>query len=574
MNKGFFKKVTALCMAAVMLLTVSPLFKADAAVPDKIRIGLYYKDTSVSVNTAQTFFNVSAAAGLCIGFMKDDFFNEIYKVTGSSSIYVRKDAYYYNDGSTVKEYNPTSNTDTAIADREKYGPYHIKIGSDYTDALTAEAQASLYRQMGIPAAIAYNDSWQVWAYSFINETAAQEQIAKLIPMIGEMGYTITVPSPNGIVAVNEQYQPLCYFNSSIANFWVKPAPENSPSVFKIKGTPYRGALEIKRLSGSDMTVINVVSMNEYLYGNVPCEIGGKSPAEAIKAQTVAAKMYILNSMGKHSKTGFDLCATTHCQVYKGYSAEIQSCNNAIDQVADKILTYNGKPALTFYFASSGGRTEDVKNVWNSSYPYLTSVEDKYEKIYTWTKTLSASDVKSIVGNIGNIIGISITKTAESGRVTQLAVKGDRSSNPAYFDRERTRGIFGLKSQLYTISTDADVYATTAYNVSAVTAAAGGGVDASAMQYAVPEPKVIQLGDKKVISASGTGSIKSSNNKVTILGANGATSKATLVPENYTFTGKGNGHAVGMSQEGAIGMAKAGITYDVILTHYFQGTKIE
>jgi stage II sporulation protein D len=573
MKKSFLKKAAALCMTAVLLLAILPSFNAEAAVPVKIRIGLYYTDTSAGVNTAQTFFDVSAPAGLSIGFSTNDNFTEIYKETGSSKIYIRKDAYYYNNGTTLKEYTSSSDSNAASA-KEKYGPYHIKIGSDFTDAQSAETQALAYRQAGIPAAIAYNDSWQVWAYSFTDEASAKEQITKLIPILGEVGYAVIEPSTRGIVAVNSQYQPLCYFSSNTSYFWVKPNPENSPSIIDIKGSKYRGALEVKRLTGSDMTVINIVTVNEYLYGNVPCEIGGKSPAEAIKAQAVAAKMFAVNNMGRHSKTGFDICATTNCQVYKGYSAEIQSCNDAIDQVADKIITYNGKPAQVFYFASSGGRTEDVKNVWGSSYPYLVSVEDKYEKIYTWTKTLSASDVKSIVGNIGNILGISITKTAPSGRVTELSVKGDRSSKPTNYTLERTRTIFGLKSQLYTISTDADVYTVTAYNASVVTAAAGAGVDASTVKSTAPEPKMIQLGDKKVISAAGTGTFKSSNNKVTILGANGVTNKVTLVPENYTFAGKGYGHAVGMSQEGAIGMAKAGFTYDAILTHYFQGTKIE
>lgn len=573
MKKSFSIKAAALCMAAVLLFAIFPPLSAKAAVPEKVRIGLYYTDTSAGVNTAQTIFDVSAAAGLSIGFSTNDNFTEIYKETGSSKIYIRKDAFYYNNGTTLKEYTSSNDANAASA-KEKYGPYHIKIGSDFPDAPSAEAQASTYRQAGIPAAIAYNDCWQVWAYSFTDEASAKEQITQLIPVLGEIGYTVTVPSSKGIVAVNSQYQPLCYFNSNTAYFWIKPDPKNNPLILDIKGNKYRGALEVKRLSNSDMTVINVVAINEYLYGSVPGEIGGKSPAEAIKAQAVAAKMYAVNNMGKHSKVGFDLCATTNCQVYKGYSAEVQSCNDAIDNVADKIITYNGKPAQVFYFASSGGRTEDVKNVWGSSYPYLVSVEDKYEKIYTWTKTLSASDVKSIIGNIGNILGISITKTAPSGRVTELTVKGDRSSKPANYTLEKTRTVFGLKSQLYTISTDADVYAVTAYNAPTVTAAAGAGINASAVQSAAPEPKVIQLGDKKVISASGTGTFKSSNNKVTILGANGVTNKVTLVPENYTFTGKGYGHAVGMSQEGAIGMAKAGFTYDAILTHYFPGTKIE
>ncbi|MGI6669414.1 MAG: hypothetical protein ACOX4M_08615 [Acetivibrionales bacterium] len=88
------------------------------------------------------------------------------------------------------------------------------------------------------------------------------------------------------------------------------------------------------------------------------------------------------------------------------------------------------------------------------------------------------------------------------------------------------------------------------------------------------PARTQLGGKKVVTATGVKTIKGSNNKVSLLGADGKLEKVAIVPETYTFTGKGWGHAVGMSQEGAIGMAKAGFTYDQILMHYFQGTKVE
>jgi stage II sporulation protein D len=83
-----------------------------------------------------------------------------------------------------------------------------------------------------------------------------------------------------------------------------------------------------------------------------------------------------------------------------------------------------------------------------------------------------------------------------------------------------------------------------------------------------------IGGKMAATANGTVAVKGENNKVTILGAGGAVRKATLVPETYTFTGKGWGHAVGMSQRGAIGMGKAGMKFDAILTHFFKGTHIE
>lgn len=580
----YYKKAAVLFIAIVILLFTSTISMGANQIPTSVRVGLYYKDAYV--NTALSIFNVSAAAGLQIGFSKDNSFTEIYRESSSSTLFVRKDGYYYNEGDALKEYNPAAASADTIPSDAKYGPYHIKIGNDYPDAATAGAQAAVYRQQGIQAYIVYADIWQVWAGSYLDEAAAQTDMASLSAKLGEVGYIVIPPAANRIVLTNTQYQPLCIFGSNSADFQLKPAPENNPSVFNIKGKLYRGALEVRRLVASDMTVINVVSMQEYLYGNVPAEIGGRSPVEAIKAQALASKMYAINSMGKYSKIGFDLNATTSCQVYKGYSSEVAQSNSAIDEVMDKIITYDGKPARQiYYFASSGGRTEDVSNVWGSSYPYLVSVEDKYEKIYTWTKTLRASDVRAKLPQLGDILGISITKTAESGRVTQLAVRGENRSDPAIYSLERTRTLFSLDSQLYTITTDADVYTASVAYAPAATASAANAIEnatANATEnasaaMALPTssvPSRTQLGGKKVITASGVTSLTASSNKVTILGTDGIIKKVTLIPENYTFTGKGWGHAVGMSQEGAIGMGKAGKKYDEILTHYFQGTKIQ
>jgi stage II sporulation protein D len=544
-------KLTALLMAAAMSFLFPATF-SDAAyqVPDKIKIGLYFRDTSAHTDTALASFSVSAAAGLQIGFFRDNAFTELYSEPTPSLLTVRKDTWFSNSGGVLKEYSPTGGT---IPEGEKFGPYHVKIGADYPDQASANAQAAAYRQQGLPAYPAYADAWQVWTGFYIDEAAAARDAANFAALLGGVQCAPVQPSPDSIAVVNAANQGLCIFRSSTALFRIQPRPENNPPIFTINKVPYRGSLEVTRLKDSDMTVINVLTMREYLYGNVPPEIGGGAPAEAIKAQAVASKMYALNNLGKHKKTGFDLTATTSDQVYKGYSSERPSSNAAIDEVADKIITYEGKPASAiFYFASSGGRTEDVKNVWGSSYPYLVSVEDEYERIYSWTKTLRASDVKARIPDIGNILGMDITKTAESGRVTQLAVRGDSRSDPALYTLEKCRTVFGLNSQLYTISTDADIYVSP---------------PASA-------PAKTQLGGKTVLSAAGAKKLTAASNKFTVLGAGGQKKTVPLVPENYTFSGKGNGHAVGMSQEGAIGMAQAGIKYDEILTHYFPGTKIE
>ena len=543
-------KFTALFIIAVMTFLFAAPISNAAQPPDKIKVGLYFKDSSVHMDTALALFNVSAAAGLQVGFFMDNTFTELYNEPTSALLTVRKDTWFSNINGTLKEYNPSTGT---IPPGDKFGPYHIKIGLEGPDQAAVNTQTAAFRQQGIQAYPVYADTWQVWAGFYSDEATATQDIANYTALLGGVQCTLVQPSSNSIVVMNAANEPLCLFQSSSSLFRIQPGAANNPAVFTINNKPYRGSLEVTRLQNSDMTVINVLTMKEYLYGNVPPEIGGSSPSEALKAQAVASKMYAINNLGKHKKTGFDLCATTSCQVYKGYSSERPACNAAIDEIADKVITYGGKLAgEIFYFASSGGRTEDVKNVWGYPYPYLVSVEDKYERIYTWSKTLRATDVKAKIPDIGNILGMDITKTSEAGRVTQLAVRGDRKSDPALYNLERSRTVFSLDSQLYTIKTDADVY----------------------VSPAASNPAKTQLGGKTVLSAAGTKKLASTNNKVAVLGAGGQTKTVALVPETYTFSGKGWGHAVGLSQEGAIGMGKAGIKYDEILTHYFQGTKIE
>lgn len=544
-------KFAAIIMIAVIaFIFTAPISNAEYKLPDKIKVGLYFKDPSVHMDTALAFFNISAAAGLQAGFFKDNSFTEMYNEPTSSLLTVRKDTWFSNVNSTLKEYDPSAGT---IPDGDKYGPYHIKIGGDYPDQSSTYIQVDTLRQQGIQAYPVYADTWQVWTGFYLDEGTATLDISNFTALLAGVQCTLIPPSPKSIVVMNAANQTLCLFQSSTALFRIQPRAENDPSIFTINKKPYRGCLEVTRLQNSDMTVINVLTMKEYLYGNVPPEIGGSAPVEALKAQAVASKMYAINNLGKHQKTGFDLSATTYDQVYKGYSSERPACNAAIDEIADKLITYNGKLAgQIYYFASSGGRTEDVKNVWGYPYPYLVSVDDKYEHVTTWTKTLRASDVKARIPDIGNILGMDITKTSEAGRVTQLAVRGDRKNDPAFYNLERSRTVFSLDSQLYTISTDADIYVSPVVTNSVKT----------------------QLGGKTVLSASGSKKLAATNNKVAILGAGGQTKTVALVPETYTFVGRGWGHAVGLSQEGAIGMGKAGIKYDEILTHYFQGTKIE
>lgn len=546
----YIKKGMSLLLTLALLITLYSPADAQISIPETIKVGLYYTDPSVHVSTAVASFTTNAKAGISLGFFKDNAFTAVCETSDEARLTVRKDTYYTVNSGNYSEFNPGT---SPLPEGEKIGPYHIRIAAGFPDIETMKQQLQVIAEKGLLAYPVYSDELQIWTGFYADPAVAQQELAIITEKLGEGDYQVVEPANNRIAVFNTEGKPLYLFGSDAALFRVKPASANDPQVLSINGMQYRGALEVRRLSGSDMTVINVVGLQEYLYGNVPPEIGGNSHPEALKAQAMASKMYAINNIGKHKKTGFDVCATTNCQVYKGFNAEIKSCNEAIDATAGKVITYDNELAKhIYYFASSAGRTEDSENVWGYPYPYLRSVEDKYEPVFSWTKTLRAADVKARIPEIGNVLGMSILKTSAAGRVTQLAVRGDKRSDPAIYTLEKCRTVFGLDSQLYTITTDADIYAAAEENA----------------------PIKTQLGGKKVLTAQGAKTVTSSNNKVHVLGADGKTKTVAVVPETYIFTGKGWGHAVGMSQEGARSMGKAGFTYDQIISHYFLGTTIQ
>ena len=341
------------------------------------------------------------------------------------------------------------------------------------------------------------------------------------------------------------------FETSLGTLTIKPLYGN----LTVNGKEYRGCVQILRLDISDMTVINKVSMEEYLYGVVGREMSQSWEIESLKAQAVCAKNYAITNYNKFSKYGFNLCTTTVSQVYGGASAESESVRNAVDAVAGKMLMYDGKPAQTYFFATSGGHTADVSHVWTASIPYLCGVEDPYEDPktsghYTWKAEKSAEEIKKILENkgkdIGDIVNVEVTKTDDAGYILEIVITGTEGKHT--IKKSEARAFFGsgIYSQNYTI-----------------TAPEGNSVC------------VIGRDGKttKSVPALVTVTGKLANN-IYILGANGV--KTTVKSSgngNYIFNGKGYGHGIGMSQNGARGMAKLGYTYDEILAHYYPGTEL-
>jgi len=555
-----FKKVgiTAALLFAALFFLHGNTVEAAVNIPEEVRIGLYFKDTSTRMDTAVSSFNINAQKGLQVGCYKDKNFVVLFEEPSSNNLIVRKDTYYYKKNDALVEYDPSSKT---LPSGEKTGPYHVQIGENFNDYNELLAQLNVIREKGVDAYPAYTDTWKIWTGFYTDQNTAQQDINdNILQKLGEGVYSVVAPSADRIVVLTSKNEVALVFGNPEGFLQIRPKSGNDPYTFNINNANYRGRIEVRRIQSSDMTVINILPLEEYLYGVVPYEIGAGSPMEALKAQAVAARTYTINNLGKFSKLGFDLCSTTNCQVYRGTSGETKNTNKAVDETKGKIVTYNGKPAQVFYFASSGGRTEDVKNVWKSDIPYLISVEDKYEsgtsRYYNWEAICTADEIKNIFAgmgkDIGDILSMEITKVSEAGRVVELKING--SKGQLVLEREKCRfDLSILRSQWYTITTDADVKVI--------------GKDS--------QISTVQSAGMKVVTANGIKEIKAEKNyKLTVVGADNKKYTVPSIPTKYTFTGRGWGHAVGMSQEGAKGMAQAGFTYDSILTHYFPGTKVE
>lgn len=277
----------------------------------------------------------------------------------------------------------------------------------------------------------------------------------------------------------------------------------------LDGRRYRGALELRHKSGG-LTAVNIVPVDDYLRSVVPEEMPVDWPAEAIKAQSVAARSFALASRGRHASEGYDLCTTTHCQLYTGTAAEKSASNAAIKATRGEVLTYGGKPIEALFHTDSGGMTENSEDVWGSHVPYLRAAKDTPAKTMPWTKTISRADLERKLAAKGHDIGkvrsvalspLAIGRAAKdrtaSGRVKTMTVKGTKGT--ATLSGTTWRSLLGLKSTLF---------------------------------------------------------------------------DAKLAKDMVTFTGYGFGHGLGISQWGAERMAAKGKSYADILHHYYTGITLQ
>lgn len=307
-------------------------------------------------------------------------------------------------------------------------------------------------------------------------------------------------------------------------------PSAGGSLLKWNGKPYRGELIISA-TDTGLLVVNLLSMDSYLRGVVPLEIGNRTAAEfaAVQAQAVAARTYAYKHLSE--KREFDMYATVQDQVYGGVDAEKPQSDTAITTTRDIVVTYARQPINTPYHSTCGGTTAAVTEVWYTQpdEPYLRPVSDRIPGTsgfycdrsprFSWTQSWDAAGLRAVMekylanytnapkGSLGRITGVSEQGRTPSDRVSALTVQTESGTytlraNDIRFVLRNPQGAI-LNSTYFRLTTSTD----------------GGEVT------------------------------------------------------NLSVNGRGYGHGIGMCQWGAIGRARAGQSYRTILETYYPGTTI-
>lgn len=197
-----------------------------------------------------------------------------------------------------------------------------------------------------------------------------------------------------------------------------------------QGREYRGAISVIA-AGAELLIVNSLDLEDYLRGVVPSEMQASWPAEALKAQAVAARSYVVASL--QPEADYDICATVDCQMYRGLEREHAHSDTAVRQTAGLVLTYGGQFARTYYHSDSGGVIASSAEVWGGDLPYLTVFRDVEHSTphRQWQQTLDPAAVSAALRSTGFDVGtasaMTITSLSESGRVAGLQVSGTAGS---------------------------------------------------------------------------------------------------------------------------------------------------
>lgn len=309
----------------------------------------------------------------------------------------------------------------------------------------------------------------------------------------------------------------------------------SGGTLRYGGVSYAGVMKFVTTDLRTTALVNVLPLESYLEGVLPHEIGdpGADGYDAVKTQAIAARTYAIGKMRERRGTYFDVYATVLDQVYRGVEGRNRLASGAISDTRGCVIERGGDMVRAYYSACCGGHTSDIRLVWPQKQPadYLYGVSDsdprsdrsfcRDNRYFRWRYSYTGQELGEILrttisqelridaDEVGALLDLRIDERSASGRVVKLTVVTTRNSYTFVGDRIRWILMRDVSNGLIL-------------------------------------PSVMFRMDK-VMERDAVAFV--------------------------SISGGGNGHGVGMCQNGAIAMARKGYSYTMILSHYYPGCTV-
>ena len=365
-------------------LVVPLLFKLPAE--PTVRVGLATNASSVSITT-------NDASLVAVSPDEPPKMLASSKVTVSARVYRPPvfDVYYFDltnyataaeAEDAAKEVRDATGEKTQVRLDDKTNAYRIRVGERRETVEEANAFKADLSDKGFPTEIVteriQQPSTDALALSKQLKTAGKSEVRSLIKTTAASQPTIAETAeinPNLREVIVSGEGAAAKFTSLKAVAFGALDEHSTP--VKFNGKPYRGRIEVFVNSRGTLSVVNAVSLEDYLLGVVPNELS--LPAiEAQKAQAVAARTYAVANINGFGSQGFDLLPTVRSQVYQGFSSETKTATQAVAETRGIVATYRSVPINAYYTSTCGGRTENSENIFDKAEPYLRGVECSLE----------------------------------------------------------------------------------------------------------------------------------------------------------------------------------------------------
>ena len=386
---------------------------------------------------------------------------------------------------------------------------------------SAKKQAEKLKDKGFETTVAYPKNWEVWI-PFEDDLPEFELKNKIF--------------------------------RKIKNFQITPFLRSEYSVMKLEGPIYIYAQEEIKINGVNFgknfylikdsygtwTLVQKIEFDDYLAGVLPYEIGPNSPLEALKAQAVIARTWGIFNSDRFNMDKYHLCISTQCQVYKPHKIVNKNIQQAIEATSNLILTYGNQPINAFYHGSNGGVSATAGESWQiQDYSYFNSIIDGSK-------------------SLNKIFKLPITNESDLNNFLDFDKEQFYGSNHSLFRWNKKISSLEIKEKLIKnklININEDVL-----DLNSIERGSSGRVTKLEIQT--------DKGNKSIVL------VKDDIRRVLNFIPSNLFTINKLNDDLWLLRGGGFGHGVGLSQSGAIEMAKLGFSYEQILNHYYRDAKLK